>query len=213
MSDLCPNLDSLDVSAERQNLFHDLDTRAKAIEKRSKTMWLELASICITMRDNKLFREGGYDSFDSWLLGSCPCSRSMAYLAVGTRESLADMSEAYLSSIPLGNAQILADVPKQDRSNRLLEAARSTQPREFMPIAQEESPNSHLERSVKIKFTFSQWQSIRSVLDFYRKCEDSPELSDQYSLEAALVDYRLIREQLERMQRESEAGDASNQQA
>src|ERR1700739_564076 len=151
---LSPNLDNLTV--ERKALFQTLDAKAREIERRFRSDWLELASVCETVRDNELWREGEYHSFGDWLKSACPCSRSMAYSAMGIKAELQDIPREDLRLIPLGSAQILCDVPKQHRNGKkLLDAAKSTPPREFISTAIEVAPEAHLAHLLTRKYHFA----------------------------------------------------------
>lgn len=179
--EVCP---ILDIEQERKALFTELDARARQIEQAWKSTWLELADLCITMRDNELWNEGGFESYSSWLISACPTSRSMAYLAVGIREELKDISDADLKGIPLGNADILKNLNKASRTDRkLLDAAKSHPPREFISEAILSDPTAHLEKLVKKHFTATQWTTIAGALERFRVIREEPTISDADALE------------------------------
>jgi hypothetical protein len=54
---------SSDIGQQRLALFSELDTRARQIEARCKSDWVDLADICTTIHDSELWREGNYPSF------------------------------------------------------------------------------------------------------------------------------------------------------
>ena len=187
---VAPDLSESDL---RHGLFHELDAQARSIEKIFKSSWLELADICISMRDGQYWREGGFTSYNSWLLSACPCSRSWAYMAVGAREELKEIPIEDLREMPLGNAETLKLLPRSLRSDpEILEAAKSTTPREFVSRATSVAANTHIEQNVTIKFkgSASRAKVIQSCLDMWRMLNNE-ELSDMEVMEAVCAFYML----------------------
>lgn len=177
----------------RQSLFTDLDRRAREIEKQWKSTWVELADLCATVRDSELWREGNFDSFGSWLRSACPTSRSMAYLAMGIREELTEMSVEDLRQIPLGNAKILQDTPRIRRNGHLIEQAKEQPPREFIGTVIQAVPEAHLEEKCCHKFRMSASASntLRAGLDMWCLLNDDPHAPVEASLEGIVADYML----------------------
>ncbi len=166
MTPTCPISDNSDLAAQRHMFAVELDGRARSIEKQWKSIWVEVADICITMRDSNLWAEIGFHSFSDWLINACPTSRSMAYLAIGIREELKDISDDDLRKIPLGNAEILKNLPRASRSDRkLLDEAKCQPPRSFVSTLLQTAPLAHLERLVKKHFSASQWIAIDGVIE------------------------------------------------
>lgn len=189
----CPILDT-DLSVERKALFDDLDKRAKVIEERWRSTWVDLAQICQTMRDNNLWREGGFSSFNGWLLSACPTSRSMAYLAMGMLEELKDISVDDLKQIPLGSAEILRSLSKSARGDRkLLASAKSRPPRELRSQVIRDMPEEHLETFVSTKYNFqcSQLKVVEAALEMYRMLHPDGDYSDEGVIEAWASEYML----------------------
>jgi hypothetical protein len=197
---------SLDVGVQRQSLFSELDKRAREIEEQWKSSWLELADLCATIRDNELWREGGYSSFGAWLQNACPTSRSMAYLAMGIREELREIPHDELKQIPLGNADILKHTPKQHRNGKVLAAAKNQPPREFIGTVVRESPDSHLEQKQCHKFRLAKSQSVvlQQGFDMWRFLNEDPHARGEDCLEGIIVDYMLAHQR----EFESKAGKA-----
>src|ERR1700746_2448587 len=138
-----------EIEISRAEQFKILDTRAREIEEISRSTWVELADLCTTMRDNELWKEGGYHSFHDWMRKALPTSRSMAYLAIGARAELQDVPDEELRQIPLGNAEILKLTPKKHRNGKILKAAKSQTPREFTATVINEALESHIEQKQK----------------------------------------------------------------
>lgn len=182
-----------DIGQYRIALFEELDKRAREIEEQNKSTWVELAELCATIQDNELWREGGYTSYGAWLQSACPTSRSMAYMAVGLRKELQDIPSAELRKIPLGNASILRDTPKESRNGRLLEAAKIQPPREFLGTAIEISPDSHLEQKQchKFRLTTSQSKVLVDGFEMWRSLNNDPEAPREDVLEGIVSDYML----------------------
>src|SRR5205085_9264348 len=86
-----PEIDWTEIEISRMEQFRLLDKRAREIEASYKGTWLELANICVVIRDNELWREGGYHSWNAWLLSACPTARSTAYAAINTLKQLSDI--------------------------------------------------------------------------------------------------------------------------
>lgn len=181
------------IAQYRLALFTELDKRAREIEQQNKSTWVELAELCCNIRDQQLWREGGYSSFNAWLLDACPTSRSMAYSAIGIREELKEISTEELRKIPLGNADILKHTPKASRNGHLLEAAKNQPPREFLGTVIQTSPESHLERKYchKFRLTTSQSQILAEGLEMWRVLNDDPAAPVEDVLEGIVADYML----------------------
>ncbi len=177
----------------RKEQFHLLDARAREIEAITKGTWLELADLCTTMRDNELWREGGYHSFHAWLKSACPTARSTAYAAIGNREELKDIPDEDLKQIPPGNAGILAGVPKKHRNGKILKAAKIQTPREFTATVIREAPEAHIEQKIKHSFNFTSSQSkvLQAALHMWCILNDDIDAPKEASLEGIVVDYML----------------------
>lgn len=151
----------------RHQMFLELDAVVRRVEDLFRSTWCDMADACINMRDGSYWREGNFTSFHSWLRSSAPCSRSWAYLAMNAREELKDISAEDLKLMPLANAQILKRLPRATRAKKtVLEAAQSHPPREFIGIAIAESPDSHLERNVRLEWAFTESQS-KNIVAFF----------------------------------------------
>jgi len=188
--------DAQNVGQYRLEMFTELDKRARSIEAQNKATWVELAEICCSVRDNRLWQDGGFQSFGEWLKDACPTSRSLAYLAIGIREELKEIGTSQLKKIPLGNANILRDTPKHRRNGHLLEAAMMQPPREFLGTVIEHSPESHLERKHchKFRLTQSQTKVLMDGFEMWRKLNEDPDAPAEDVLEGIIADFILSHE-------------------
>lgn len=180
-----------ELGSQRAALFAELDKRAREIEEQQKSTWVELADLCCTIRDSELWREGGYSSFGAWLQSACPTSRSYAYMAIGIREELREISDSELRQIPLGNADILKNTPKQHRNGKVLEAAKAQPPREFIGTVIHEAPESHLEKRQCHKFrpTTSQSKKWQEAFAMWRVVNEDPHAPVEDVLEGIITDW------------------------
>lgn len=175
----------------RKLLFEDLDKKAREIEGRWKSTWSELAEICITIKTNELWRDGGYSSFEGWLVSACPMSRSYAYLAMGAFNELTEMSVEDLRQIPLGNAIILQETPKTRRNGHLIEAAKEQAPKDFIGTVIQAAPEAHLEQKQchKFRMTTSQSKTLQAGLDMWCILNEDPGAPAEVILEGIVADY------------------------
>src|SRR5882762_9838797 len=182
-----------EIDISRVEQFHLVDARAREIEAITKSTWLELADLVIVIRDNELWKEGGYHSFHAWLVSACPTARSTAYAAIANLEELQDIPREDLKQIPPGNAGILAGVPKKHRNGKILKAAKSQTPREFTATVIREAPEAHIEQKIchKFRMTSSQSKILQAALDIWCILNDDPEAPPETSLEGILADYVL----------------------
>lgn len=180
-----------EIGQARAVLFAELDKRAREIESMWKSTWVELADLCTTVQENELWREGGYESFGQWLQSACPCSRSTAYSLMGVRKELKEIPVEDLMQMPPGNAIILRDTAKQSRNGKLLEAAKSQPPREFMVTAIHESPDSHLEQKHVHKFRIDTSHSkvLVDAFAMWRMLNDDPDAPREAALEGIIADW------------------------
>jgi hypothetical protein len=180
-----------EIEISRAEQFKILDARAREIEEISRSTWVELADLCTTMRDNELWKEGGYHSFHAWLRSSCPTARSTAYAALFNRKELEDIPDEDLKQIPPGNAGILVGVPKKHRNGKILKAAQSQTPREFTATVMQEAPEAHLEQKIchKFRMTASQSKILAAGLDMWRLLNEDPDAEAENALEAIVADY------------------------
>lgn len=190
------NLISDIVVDPREELAHEHDRRAREIDRQYKTVWIELADICICVRDNREYEILGFHSFHAWLLDACPSSRSMAYLAMGVREELRDIHTEDLKEMPLGNARILKAMPKAARQKpTLIEHAKVTKPKQFIAAAVEAAPDSHLEETITKRYSFvkSRLLIIEQAIEL-KAMLDEEGYSDEEALEAICVEWMLSKQ-------------------
>lgn len=180
--------------------------RVCEIESQYKTIWIELADLCISIRDGEEWKlldyvcqdpscrmidqhSHKYRSWNHWLMTTCPCSRSYAYLAIGVREELKDISDGDLREITLGNARILKAVPKGKRSKTLVDSAKKRRPAKLTAEAMEAAPEAHLETILARAFNFSASQSevIDAALELVKLLEEVP--SDEEAIEYLASQY------------------------
>ena len=180
-----------EIGHGRVSLFNELDKRAREFEAQYKNAWVELADICTTIRDNELWRDGGYHSYNSWLLSACPTSRSVAYAAVGAREELKEIPDKDLKQIPLGNAKTLQSTPRQKRNGKLLEAAKRQAPREFTATVIREAPEAHLEQRQchKFRLVSSASKKLQEAFARWKKLNDDPDAPAEACLEGIVADW------------------------
>lgn len=168
-------------SEYRAELFKELDARARQIDKIWSEIWMEMADICLAIDTNELWREGGYHSYNDWLIKACPRSRSWAYMATGARKELRDIADDDLRQIPLASADVLKKLPRKTRCNPdLLEDAKTLTPSEFFPKAIKSAPDSLLEHRVKRYrvYTVSQLNKIDEGMNLWRRLNPGSPLSD-----------------------------------
>jgi len=192
-SQALPEVEWPEIEISRNDQFRLLDKRAREIESIYKVTWLELADICMTIRDNELWREGGYHSWNSWLLSACPTARSTAYAAINTLKQLSDIPPEDLREIPPGNAHILAGVPKKQRNGKILKAAKSQTPQEFTATVIHEAPAGHIEQKIchKFRMTSSQSKILAAALDVWKMLNDDPNAPAEVALEGIVSDYMM----------------------
>lgn len=181
------------IEFDRKALFFELDAKVRNIEQRWKQTWLELSNLCITVQEQKLWREGQYDSYGQWLMSACPLSRSYAYAAVEARKALRDVPEEDLKQIPLGNAVVLQRTPKNRRNGDLIERAKREPPKEFLHSVIDEAPDSHLEEVFVHRFRLAKTASkvLQAGLDMWRVLNDDPGAPVEAALEGLVADYLL----------------------
>lgn len=184
------------IGEYRLALFTELDKRAREIERQIKSTWVELAELCTNVKENELWREGNFSSFESWLKDACPTSRSMAYSVMGIRKELEEIPTDDLRKIPLGNASILRDTPKARRNGHLLEAAKNQPPREFLGTVIQTSPEAHLEAKHchKFRLTTSQSRVVADGFEMWRILNEDPAAPIEEVLEGIITDYMLSHE-------------------
>jgi len=182
-----------EIDISRAEQFKLLDARAREIEAITKSTWLELADLVIVIRDNELWKEGGYHSFHAWLVSACPTARSTAYAAIANLEELQDIPREDLKQIPPGNAGILAGVPKKHRNGKILKAAKSQTPREFTATVIREAPESHIEQKIchKFRMTSSQSKILQAAFDIWCALNDDPDAPPEVALEGIMADFVL----------------------
>jgi len=208
--------------------FSDLDAEAVEIDRYVCELWLRMADICIEIQDHERWAEGFYEcpgescehsdhtegwpkgegtrhrysSYGDWLLRRCPRSRSWVYLAVGRRKELPYISDADLKEIPLGNTEPFVLGGREAQTNRkLLEAAKSQGPSEFLTTVSVLMPQAHLESKVTVKFPKSQLEAIDRKLDYYRQRVNDPAMPRQLAIEGLVNDYPEVCERLDELER------------
>jgi hypothetical protein len=181
------------ISEDRLSLAKTRDARVRELERQFKSGWLELADLCIAVEEFEDWKVLGFSSWNKWLMDACPTSRSMAYLAMGIRKELRDIPDEDLKQIPIGNADMLKISSKAARSDRkLLEAAKTLPPREFVSQAILASPDHAIEHFLprKFKFTTTQGKNVQAAIDMMRIMSEE-DISDEEAIEYIAANWML----------------------
>lgn len=161
------------------------DSRVREIDQQVRESWSELAAIAIRMRDRQGWKHlpQKYESFDAWLLESCPTCRATVYTGMGVFSVLSkDLDPKDIREMEIGNARLLAyevssskvrrdpEVIAAAKSGRHTKALRETVKRKF--------PDQHLEDVVekKLHFTSSQWDIIELAFNNYLQTDPKASL-------------------------------------
>jgi hypothetical protein len=196
-----------DVDEGRLAIATARDHRVRELEKQHVACWSEMAELVKLVEEQQDWRILNYQSFSSWLKSAAPQSRSAMYAAKGLLDELKDLPQEELRQIPLGNAKVLAAVPKRSRTKGLLTAAKTERPQKFRAQVDEKFPDLHLEtvHNWTFKFKKSQRKRVRMTLDM-AKILDAEEMLDDDALEDSMSDEEAFEEICEyyRDARESE---------
>jgi hypothetical protein len=157
MNDESISLRERSIPQCRIDLAKERDARARELNAQFRSSWVELGSLCATVKEQEDWKVLGFHSWTAWLQDAVPAAASTAFLAVQIRESLKDMTDEELSELPIGSAKVLASVPKRSRTKKLMDAAKES-PAKCKALVQDEMPELHIESTCKRRFEFTRSQ-------------------------------------------------------
>jgi len=174
-------------------------TRAQQLDKEADELariigraWIRVAKLCQECRQQRFYKELGYERFGDWVEAKFGRSRSTAYAGMHAIEELCagGMDETEIESLTLANAIVLSKVPTS-RRKELLHAANSQTERTFEHTVSERVPGLLLEGNVQVFFTVP-----RSFVPVIERCIEKAKRLNQtdsktVALEAIFADFDL----------------------
>lgn len=203
-TELCPISDEALESAKSR--FHEAVTLCRQVVAADRA-WAKLGRLLSEIDDSKGYEHLGYDSMGQCIVAICVMSdyeRASLYRFKALWPLVAKHAAQNALDMRIGSADAFVRLPEYLQRDERIQMLASEAPEKFKATIREQHPEVHWEDDKVFKFPDSRWQVIKSVLDFYRNAEQE-DCTDQEALEACLVDYRMIRQQLEEMQRATEA--------
>lgn len=142
--------------------------------------WTGIAKVCVDVERDRDWETLGYHSFEAWLVGAAPRSRSYLYLVIGRYKELSvDIPEADLAQISLGSAGVLRQLSSKIRRDpEVIEAAQKP-PKEFRESLRASHPDQHVEPivTVKLHFPMSLWLAISERFEIFQITDPSATLT------------------------------------
>jgi hypothetical protein len=174
-------------------------TRAQQLDKEADDLariigraWIRVATLCRECREQRFYKELGYERFGDWVEAKFGRSRSTAYAGMQAIEELCagGMDGEEIESLTLANAIVLSKVPTS-RRQELLEAANSETERTFEATVAEHVPGLALEGNVQVFFTVP-----RSFVEVIERCIEKAKLEEEtesrmIAVEAIFADFDL----------------------
>lgn len=200
-TELSPISDEALESAKSR--FHEAVTLCRQVVAADRA-WAKLGRLLSEIDDSKGYEHLGYDSMGQCIVAICVMSdyeRASLYRFKALWPLVAKHAAQNALDMRIGSADAFVRLPEHLQRDERIQMLASEAPEKFKATIRQNYPEVHFEEDKVFKIPESRWLIISSVLDFYRKAEDDLEMTEQEALEGALVDYRMIREQLEEMQR------------
>lgn len=193
------------VSPEEIALARDLDQKVRRIAGHMAQDFLALGDAVAEMEHTRRWtllrdRDGEYyRSFEDWLRGAIPKSRSLAFAAKKAVTRLTGVPRFQLEQMTAQNMDLLGRLPEKKRTPEIIDAAIDLDYREFAAKVQEHAPEEHLEAKRRLIFNceLSRAQAIEDLLDWAAMEltePGEPVMSREETLENVLVEYRQYRE-------------------
>ena len=157
-------------------------TRAQQLDKEADRLariigraWIRVAQLCQECREQRYYKELGYERFGDWVEAKFGRSRSTAYAGMHAIEELCagGMDETEIESLTLANAIVLSKVPTS-RRKELLHAANSETERTFEHTVSERVPDLLLEGNVQVFFTVP-----RSFVEVIERCIEKAKIQEE----------------------------------
>jgi hypothetical protein len=174
-----------------------LDSRLRVLEDAWKRSYIERGIILVEVQERGLWRllaglDGvPYHSFEAWVCGAAPHSRSDCFAAMRAVRELADIPRYQLESMPRCNVEVLRSLSSGVRSKPgVIEAAQALPEKEFREHIRASHPGQHIEGKRRLILTLSDG-------DYQMACEVLDDVGAKLGLSdregeflALLIDYR-----------------------
>lgn len=108
------------MAPSKAQLAKQIDARVRGWRPSQRAGWIGLGEDCHLARENKLYIDLGFASFDEWVEDALSASRSLAYEAMAVIKAFKDLSKEKLVQIPKENLKLLAKLPETQRYNEAL---------------------------------------------------------------------------------------------
>lgn len=172
---------------------------------RTVMSWPYIARYCELVEAEKLYEQGGFKTMTAWLKVAAPqCERSIRSFMSTHANLSADYSDSEMAEMPKETAKFIAKnvTSREHRKNPKIKAASKKEKADCVKEVREAIPDLHLEDIENVVFTASQMESIDRVCAYYREKEGDPEMSRQEAIEGALVDYHMLRERIDAIEKQ-----------
>lgn len=129
------------------------DARLRELERQYKRSFVERGFILLEVQERELWRhivnpETGeaYSSFERWVVGAAPQSRSDCFAAMKAVRELRDVPAQELLQVPRCNVKVLQHLsPALRRKPEVIDAAKKKSERDFVAQIEKEHPEQHIE--------------------------------------------------------------------
>jgi hypothetical protein len=167
-----------------------VDREVRELVRGINRAWFQVGRLCERCRNELLYIELGFKTFDSWIDDAVGCSRSRAYVAMRVTRDLVPIRDADLNRMTMQNADLLSRVPKSKQAE-LVQAAQMQTEQEFRSTVDAVVPGLHLEDKVHVEFWVprSLAEAIESCIEMAKVLNETD--SRASAIEAIFAEYNL----------------------
>ena len=168
-----------DDTPTRADRFKAIDTWLREYEVRTHD-WPLLAKMCIECETDKLWKEGGYSSWDNWIQKAAPRSaRSIYYDKAVYLDLLPDFSIEEMRQMKPETAKVVRKLSTKVRHDAAVRSAALGSPkREFVAVVKEAHPLEHLEADCLLRLTETVMDEFSEAFEEYLRQDEGASQSD-----------------------------------
>jgi len=180
----------VNMGNEKKQRATEVDREVRQLVREVDRVWLRVGRLCEQCRNERLYKELGFERFDDWISDAVGWSRSRAYVAMRAARDLVPIRDVELDKITMQNAEILSRVPKSKQA-ALVEAAQTQTEQAFRETVEATVPGLHLEPNVHVEF----WVP-RSLAEVIESCIEKAKFLNETdsrttAVEAIFAEYHL----------------------
>jgi hypothetical protein len=125
--------------------------------------WTAIARDCVGVKVDKSYEQGGFKTWEDWLLSAAPEEKSRSYLYLVSKNYLeltGLIPENEIDGVKLGCVTVLKQTSPEIRRDPRVLAAAKDKPEKLREVLERDFPEQHIETTVnkRCRFPRSMWE-------------------------------------------------------